>query len=147
MIDWDVEVTDLIYLVTSVPVDYRRLAMLVMADAIRDAGTVVCEPVHAVTIRTPPESVGSVIHAISVHRGTVGETLVEVGNAIVTGMVPAAEVDALTRELPGLTNGRADIDARFRDYIPIVGDPPVRPRTDNNPFNRTEFMSRLSGRF
>ncbi len=147
LIDWDVEVTDLIYLVTSKAADYRRLAMLVMADAIRDAGTIVCEPVHEVTITTPPESVGAVIHAMSRHRGVVAETATSGHLAVVSGAIPAAHMAALNRELPGLTNGRADIDARFSDYIPVVGDPPVRRRTDMNPFDRTEFMSRLAGRF
>jgi ribosomal protection tetracycline resistance protein len=147
VIDWDVVVTDLIFLVSSVPVDYRRLALLVMADAIRDAGTVVCEPVHDVTIHVPADAVGTVIHALSKHRGTIDETSAETDRAVITGTIPAAEVDALTRELPGLTNGRADLDARFQDYMPIDGAPPVRARTDFNPFNRTEFFSRLSGRF
>jgi ribosomal protection tetracycline resistance protein len=147
VIDWDVEVTDLIYLVTSVPVDYRKLAMLVMADAIRDAGTVVCEPVYDVTIRVPAESVGAVIHALSSQRGVIAEASLEESDAVVTGTIPAAEVDALTRRLPGLTNGRADIDARFCDYIPVEADPPVRSRTDMNPFDRKEFLSRLSRRF
>jgi len=147
VIDWDVDVTDLIYLVSSMTADYRRLAMLVMADAIRDAGTIVCEPVHAVMITTPPESVGAVIHAISAHRGFVAEAGAEGERAVIRGTVPAADVDALTRELPRLTNGRADIETRFSDYVPVEGDPPVRRRTDLNPFDRTEFMSRLSGRF
>ena len=147
VIDWDVEVTDLIYLVSSVPVDYRNLAMLVMADAIRDAGTVVCEPVNDVTIRIPAASVGAVIHAMMVHRGTIGETSMGDDLATVTGTVPAAEVEDLVRQLPGLSNGRADIESRFRDYVPVAGDPPARPRTDLNPFNRVEFLSRLRGRF
>ncbi len=147
VIDWDVEVTDLIYLVSSVPVDYRNLAMLVMADAIRAAGTVVCEPVNEVAIHTPPESVGAVMHAITTHRGTIGETAIADERAVVRGLVPAAELDDLVKTLPGLTNGRADIDAHFHDYVPVSGDPPVRARTDLNPFDRTEFMSRLRGRF
>jgi ribosomal protection tetracycline resistance protein len=147
VVDWDVEVTDLIFLVGSAPVDYRNLAMLVMADAIRDAGTVVCEPVHDVTIRAPAESVGAVIHALSAQRGAIRDTSVDGDHAIVTGTVPAAGIDDLTRQLPGLTNGRADIETRFHDYVPVVGDPPVRPRTDFNPFNRVEFLSRLRGRF
>jgi ribosomal protection tetracycline resistance protein len=147
VIDWDVEVTELIFLVSSVPADYRRLAMLVMADAIRDAGTVVCEPVHEVTITTSPESVGAVMHALSARRGVVAEAGAEGDRAVVRGTIPAAAVDALSRELPGLTNGRADIETRFSDYRPVEGDPPTRCRTDLNPFDRTEFMSRLSGRF
>lgn len=147
VIDWDVEVTDLIFLVGSMPVDYRNLAMLVMADAIRDAGTVVCEPVHDVAVRAPAESVGAVIHAISVHRGAIGETTMDGDLATVTGTIPAAGIDDLVRQLPGLTNGRADIETRFHDYVPVAGDPPIRPRTDLNPFNRIEFLSRLRGRF
>jgi ribosomal protection tetracycline resistance protein len=147
VIDWDVEVTDLIYLVGSMPADYRRLAMLVMADAIRDAGTVVCEPVHSVAIVTPPESLGAVIQALAARRGVVTEAGAEGGRAAVRATLPAAEVDAISRELPGLTNGRADMEARFSGYRPVEGEPPVRRRTDLNPFDRTEFMSRLSGRF
>jgi ribosomal protection tetracycline resistance protein len=147
VIDWDVEVTDLIFLVGSMPVDYRNLAMLVMADAIRDAGTVVCEPINDVAIRAPAESIGAVIHAISVHRGTIGETSMADDLVTVTGTFPAAEFDDLTRKLPGLTNGRADIESRFRDYVPVEGDPPIRTRTDLNPFNRIEFLSRLRKRF
>jgi len=147
IIDRDVVVTDLIYLVTSVPVDYRHLAMLVMADAVKAAGTVVCEPVHEVTVRVPLEQMGGVIHALSAHRGAIGETSLTNERAVVRGTIPAAELDSLTRELPGLTNGRADLDSRFSDYVAIQGDPPIRSRTDLNPFNRTEFLSRLRGRF
>lgn len=147
VIDWDVDVTDLIFLVGANPADYRRLATLVMADALREAGTVVCEPVHEVTVTAPPESLGAVLHALSARRGVVLEAVVEGGRSVVRGIIPAAEVDGLGRELPGMTNGRAEIETRFSDYRPIEGNPPVRPRTDLNPFDRTEFMSRLSGRF
>lgn len=147
VIDWDVEVTHLIFLIGAMPVDYRNLAILVMADAIRDAGTVVCEPVNSVTIRTPAEAMGAIIHALSSRRGTIGDTSMDGEVAIVTATIPAAELDDLTRSLPGLTNGRGDIEARFHDYAPVAGDPPVRPRTDLNPFSRIEFLSRLRGRF
>lgn len=147
VIDWDVEVTDLIYLISSVASDYRKLATLVMADAIRDAGTVVCEPVHDVTITVPADAVGATIHALTAHRGDVAETTIAGERATIRGAIPAATVDALTRALPGRTNGLGDIDTQFRDYVPIDGPPPTRPRTDYNPFDRTEFMSRLRGRF
>lgn len=147
VIDLDVEVTDLIYLVTSVPVDYRHLAMLTMADALRDAGTVVCEPVHAVTIRAPQDAIGAVIHALTSRRGVLVETTMMETRGIIRGTIPAAEIDELARSLPGLTNGTADLDSRFHDYVPIEGEPPRRARTDMNPFSRPEFMSRLSGRF
>jgi ribosomal protection tetracycline resistance protein len=49
--------------------------------------------------------------------------------------------------LPGLTRGRGDLDTRFDDYQPISGDPPRRRRTDLNPYNRIEYLSRLQGRY
>jgi ribosomal protection tetracycline resistance protein len=147
VVDWDVEVTDLIYLVSSVASDYRKLAMLVMADAIRDAGTVVCEPVHEVRISAPPDAIGAVIHLLTDQRGALEDTLVEDDTASIIGAVPTAGLDAITRYLPGVANGRADVDSRFRGYVPVTGEPPVRARIDLNPFNRAQFLSRLSGRF
>jgi ribosomal protection tetracycline resistance protein len=49
--------------------------------------------------------------------------------------------------LPGLTRGRGDLDTRFDDYQPIASDPPRRRRTDLNPYNRIEYLSRLKGRY
>lgn len=147
VVDVDVEVTDLIYLVSSVPADYRRLAALVMADAVADAGTVVCEPVHWFTLRTPVEHSGTCIHLLSTHRATI-ESLAVVGDyAVIQGVIPAATVDVLGKLLPSITRGRADLDTRFHDYQPMSGEPPQRQRTDLNPYNRIEYLSRLKGRF
>jgi len=147
VIDVDVEVTDLIYLVTSVPTDYRKLAALVMADAIRDAGTLVCEPVHRFALRTPPEHSGACIHLLASNRGEIESSTVEDEFASIHGTIPAAAIEAVTMALPGLTRGRGDLDTRFHDYQPIAGDPPRRRRTDLNPFNRIEYLSRIKGRF
>lgn len=147
VIDVDVEVTDLIYLVTSVPTDYRKLAALVMADAVKDAGAVVCEPLHRFVLRTPAEHSGACIHLLSTKRAEVESSSVDEDFASITGTIPAATIDAVAKSLPGITRGRADLDTRFHDYQPIDGDPPRRRRTDLNPYNRTEYLSRLKGRF
>jgi hypothetical protein len=39
------------------------------------------------------------------------------------------------------------MDTRFYDYAPVTGEPPWRRRTDLNPYNRIEYLSRLKGRF
>ncbi len=147
VIDVDVEVTDLIYLVTSVPSDYRKLAALVMADAVKDAGTVVCEPVHRFVLRTPVEHSGSCIHLLSANRAEIESSVVSDEFASIHGTIPAATTDSVAMQLPGLTRGRGDFDTRFHDYQPIGGDPPRRRRTDLNPYNRIEYLSRLKGRF
>ncbi len=147
IIDVDVEVTYLIYLVTSVPSDYRKLATLVMADAVKDAGTVVCEPVHRFVLRAPVEQSGGCIHLLATNRADIELSTVDGEIAAITGTIPAAMIDAVAVALPGLTQGRGDLDTRFHDYQPIVGDPPRRKRTDLNPYNRVEYLSRINGRF
>ncbi len=147
VIDVDVEVTDLIFLVSSVTADYRKLAALVMADAVKRAGTVVCEPVHRFVLRTPAVHSGSCIHLLSANRAEIASSTVADEFASIHGTIPAATVDAVEKALPGLTGGRGDLDTRFHDYAPIAGDPPRRRRTDLNPYNRIEYLSRLKGRF
>jgi ribosomal protection tetracycline resistance protein len=147
VIDVDVEVTDLIYLMKSVPTDYRKLAALVMADAVKSAGTVVCEPVHRFTLRAPVEHSGGCIHLLSTNRAEIVSTAVADEFASIQGTIPAATMNAVVMALPGLTQGRGDFDTRFHDYQPVAGEPPRRRRTDLNPYNRIEYLSRLSGRF
>ena len=147
VIDVDVEVTDLIYLMLSVPTDYRKLAALVMADAIRDAGTVVCEPVHRFALRTSVEHSGRLHPPAVVEPGRVEGSAVDDDFASITGTIPAASIEAVSMALPGLTRGRGDLDTRFHDYQPIAGEPPRRRRTDLNPYNRIEYLSRLQGRY
>ncbi len=147
VIDIDVEVTDLIFLISAVPADYRRRAALVMADAVKRAGTVVCEPVHRFVLRTPAVHSGGCVHLLSANRAEIASSTVTHEIASIEGTIPAATVDAVERALPGVTRGRGDLDTRFHDYAPIVGDPPRRRRTDLNPYNRVEYLSRLKGRF
>lgn len=147
VVDIDVEVTDLIFLVSSVPADYRRLAALVMADAIKQAGTVVCEPVHRFTLRTPADSAGGCIHLLITQRAEIETSSVVDEDTIIEGIVPAASIDAVARNLPGLSQGRGDIDTRFSGYQPVTGEPPTRRRTGINPYSRSEYLSRLKGRF
>lgn len=147
VIDVDVEVTDLIYLVMSVPADYRRLAALVMADAVKDAGTVVCEPVHRFSLRTPSDSAGACIHLLLSNRATLESSFVVDDATTIEGTIPAAEIDTVAVNLPGLTQGRGYLESRFHDYQPVEGEPPTRRRTDLNPYNRIEYLSHIKGRF
>jgi len=147
VIDVDVEVTDLIYLVSSVPADYRRLAMLVMADAVTRAGTVVCEPLHWFELRVASETAGSCLHLLHTNQAEVLASSAIDNTVCIEGTVPVANVDAIARLLPGITQGRGDLETRFHGYRPVVGEPPVRRRTGLNPYQRSQFLSRLGGRF
>jgi ribosomal protection tetracycline resistance protein len=55
-------------------------------------------------------------------------------------------VRALEEQLPGLTRGEGVLDAAFGRYQPVRGDIPERPRADNNPLNREEYLLRVARR-
>jgi ribosomal protection tetracycline resistance protein len=147
IVDVDVEVTDLIYLNMAVPADYRRLAMLVMADAVTRAGTEVCEPLHAFELRAPAEAAGTCIHLLHTNRADVLTSSVIDDIVRIEGTVPAVTIDAIARSLPAISHGRGDLDTRFHGYRPVTNEPPVRRRTGLNPYHRSQFLSRLGGRF
>ena len=132
---------------TSVPADYRRLAALVMAEAVVRAGTEVCEPVHCYDLRTPVDCAGACIHLLQSNGADVQASTVADDIANLEGVVPAGTIDAIAKSLPGLSRGRGDFDTRFHGYRPISGVPPTRRRSGLNPYNRREYLSRLKGRF
>jgi ribosomal protection tetracycline resistance protein len=53
----------------------------------------------------------------------------------------------LQRSVPSLTRGEGVLELAFDRYEPVSGEPPARPRTDDNPLDRREYLLRVSGRF
>jgi ribosomal protection tetracycline resistance protein len=60
--------------------------------------------------------------------------------------LPAAAVQQLQRELPGLTSGEGLLDSSFGGYRPVRGIAPSRRRITADPLNREEYLLSLSGR-
>jgi ribosomal protection tetracycline resistance protein len=131
---------------TSTAADFRKLAPLVLAQAIEAAGTVVCEPTVRVALEVPTDTVGAVLPAL-VRLGAVVETPSPNGElSTIEASLPAARENELHRQLPGLTRGEGVLESTFGGYQPVSGDPPTRRRTLPNPLNLQEYLSRLAGR-
>jgi ribosomal protection tetracycline resistance protein len=56
--------------------------------------------------------------------------------SIVETVLPAARVQDLRRQLPGLTGGEGVLDSSFAGYQPVSGAAPTRRRTSVDPLNR-----------
>ena len=54
-----------------------------------------------------------------------------------------AKVHTLTQQLPGLTRGEGVLESAFDRYQPVRGEIPTRPRTDNDPLNRRDYLLRV----
>ena len=126
--------------------DFRKLTPLVLMAALRQAGTVVCEPMIRAALEIPADTIGAVLTAAARLGGIAGSPSVRSGLALAEIMLPAARAQDLTRQLPGLTSGEGVIETSFGGYRPRRGVPPVRPRTMPDPLNREEYLLRLTRR-
>jgi ribosomal protection tetracycline resistance protein len=106
--------------------DFRKLTPLVLMDALRQAGTIVCQPMTRVRLQLPVGRMGDVL-AVLARLGAATETpLPEAELAVVTARLPSAQVRALQEQLPGLTGGEGVLDASFGGYEPVHGKFPRR---------------------
>lgn len=132
---------------SSTGADFRGLAPLVLAEALRRAGTVVCEPTRRFRTEAPADSLGSLLPVLS-GLGAVPRTTETRGELCVPdGTVPAARVHELEQRLPGLPRGEGELESAFAHYAPVThAAPPRRPRTDHNPLNRKEYLLNVARR-
>ena len=106
--------------------DFRKLTPLVLTEALQRAGTVVCQPMARVRLELPAPRTGDVLSALA-RLGAATETpLLDAELAVVTAMLPTAQVRSLQEQLPGLTGGEGVLDAGFCGYEPVRGGFPRR---------------------
>jgi ribosomal protection tetracycline resistance protein len=101
----------------SMPSDFRGLTSHVLARALAAAGTVVCEPILRIRVDVPAASLGSVLAAAHRLDGRLDAATLE-------GELPAVQLSALQRQLPGLTRGEGVIESSFAGYRPAVSAVP-----------------------
>ena len=53
---------------------------------------------------------------------------------------------ALRQQIPSLTRGEGVLESAFDHYQPVKGPVPSRPRTDDNPLDREEYLHRVTRR-
>jgi ribosomal protection tetracycline resistance protein len=126
--------------------DYRKLAPLVLVNALRQAGTAVCEPIHRFRLDAPAETLGPLLAVLARLRGVPRTRVTRGASLTLEGDVPAARVHELRQELPALTRGEGVLECVFDRYEPVTGAIPTRPRTDGNPLNRDEYLQRVTRR-
>ena len=104
-------------------------------DALGQAGTKVHEPIRNFHLECPSDSVGALISEMSKPRAVPNEPTVRGAICSHEGTIAASKVPDLQRLLPGLTRGEGFLDTDFSHHAPVIGDYPVRPRTDSNPLD------------
>src|SRR4051794_3855299 len=131
---------------SSTGADFRGLTPLVLMCALREAGTIVLEPIHRYRLEVPLDALGVVLPVLARLRA-VPETPAPRGSlCVLEGDIPAARVHELRKQLPALTRGEGVLECVFARHEPVVGPVATRDRTDWNPLDREEYLLHVAGR-
>ena len=124
--------------------DFRKLTPLVLMEALRQAGTVVSEPVDELELEVPEDTFGPVCGALVNARAELRNVESNGSTHRIVCEVPSVELRAVEHLLPGLTRGEGDWETHFAGYRPVSGDPPRRPRTGPNPLDRAHYLAEVA---
>ncbi|HUN34718.1 MAG TPA: translation factor GTPase family protein [Trebonia sp.] len=126
--------------VSSVGADFRNLAPLLIHEALRAAGTVVCEPVETFHLEIPPGALPAVTMTITRLSGLVTGTSPAAESLALAGTLPTRSVQPLLRQLPEQTSGEGVFTSEVTHYTPVAGPPPARRRIGPDPLDRAEWF-------
>jgi ribosomal protection tetracycline resistance protein len=128
------------------PQDFRKLTPLVVMAALRRAGTVVCEPVHRFRLDTPADTLSVLLPVLAKLHAVPEVSATRDSSCTLEGDIPVTRVHELRQQIPHLTRGEGVMESAFDRYEPVRGPVPTRPRTDDNPLNREEYLRRVTRR-
>jgi ribosomal protection tetracycline resistance protein len=128
---------------SSTGADFRGLTPLVVMDALKQAGTIVYEPIHRFRLEAPADVVGPLLPALARLGALPEPPVIRSSSCTIEGDVAAVNVHGLRLELPALTRGEGVLESAFERYRAVNGKVPTRPRSDNNPLNREEYLRRV----
>ncbi len=95
---------------------FQVAAGIAFREACRKAKPVLLEPIMRFEIVTPSEYIGEVTGDLNKHRGHVESVESRIGNQVVHGRVPLAEMFGYVTALRSLTSGRATSMLEFSHY-------------------------------
>ena len=99
--------------------DFRKLTPVILNAVLRQAGTVVCEPICRFTLEVPNSALSKVLPALARFRAIPSSTEARTETCMLKGDVPSAHVHDLQQRLPDLTSGEGFLEYEFDRYEPV----------------------------
>lgn len=90
--------------------------------AFKTAGPKILEPIYAIEVLVPSDSMGDVMSDLQGRRAMIEGMESEKGFEKLKAKVPLAEMDKYSTTLSSLTNGRATFSMSFSNYEKVPGD-------------------------
>jgi ribosomal protection tetracycline resistance protein len=127
--------------ISSIAADFRHLAPVVVAAALRQAGTRVCQPVDRFELDLPRHAHGPVTALLGQLGAQILDAATAGGYVRLTGDLPSSRVPQVAAALPDLTGGEGILVSRFDHYAPVAGDrPPSVRRRGPDPGDRQAWF-------
>ena len=115
---------------TSTAYDYRQVTPVVVAEALRQAGTRVCEPVLQVLVEVPTSGAVAVQQLVTRWGAQLTSVTAVSDLTRLEVRLVAGRLHDLQRQLPDLTGGEGSLEPQFDGYQPVLGPPPTRRGTE-----------------
>jgi ribosomal protection tetracycline resistance protein len=125
---------------SSVGADFRYLAPVLIHEALRQARTVVCEPVETFRLEIPAWALPAVTATIARLSGLTTGTSPVADALALRGTLPTRSVKTLLAQLPEQTSGEGVFTSEVTHYTPVAGPPPARRRIGPDPLDREEWF-------
>jgi len=100
--------------------DFRKLTPVVLMSALKQAGTVVCEPICRFELEIPVNALSPVLSALGKLGAATRITATRSAAYILNGDIPSAQVHELQQRLPALTSGEGILEYEFNRYEPMI---------------------------
>ena len=127
--------------ISSVAADFRNLAPVVVAAALAQARTRVCQPIERFELEVPDEAFGSIAALLGRLGASTLDTAAAGGYTRIVGHLPSAAVPAVASRLPDLTSGEGALVTRLDHYAPAPAKPPPsRRRRGLDPLDRATWF-------
>ncbi|GAA1669398.1 TetM/TetW/TetO/TetS family tetracycline resistance ribosomal protection protein [Kribbella yunnanensis] len=101
------------------PAEVRATTALVVTEAVRAAGTTICEPIDHLRVEFPADTISEVLKVLARHGAIPETTTTTDDTAVVEAHLRTGSVDALRHELVGAAHGLAVVDAHLHHYAPL----------------------------
>jgi len=124
--------------------DFRLLTPLVLAGALRAAGTAGFEPLLRYELDLPAGQVGRAMVALLERGATVETPRVDGAWATMVGALPASAAYALQRDLDGLTGGEGVLSTRPAGVRRVREQLPEGRRSGPDPRDRSGYLRSLA---
>ncbi|MDX1972178.1 MAG: elongation factor G [Candidatus Sumerlaeia bacterium] len=98
---------------------FKICGSLGFKEAARKAGAQILEPVMALEVTCPPDYQGDIIGNLNQRRAKIEEISTRAHMALVTAIVPLAEMFGYATDLRNISSGRANFSMKFSHYEPV----------------------------